>query len=135
MSFDPHIQIIIDFVVGGSVQYRLNDTFPDATTAKRILAETVAIVEKLHNVNIIHGDLSFSNILIDKNGHFVLTDFAFSTQSSDKDASKCDWNRLYYMCYRLFAQPKRNKNEFSVMKLLGRMTDAHIQGDFDFITI
>lgn len=107
----------------------MNDKYPDAKTAKQILAEIVVLIEKLHNANIIHRDLSLSNILIDQNGHFVLTDFAFSTQSVDADASKCDWDRLYYMCYRLFTAPKRNKNEFDVMKLLRNMSDAQLPGN------
>lgn len=100
----------------------------DAITIKRILAEIVIAIEKLHKVNVSHNDLSFANIVIDNDGHLLLTDFGLSKMLSDDESSRFDWNRLAAMCYYIFPYPIRGEHQFDIAKMLENMTDAQLPG-------
>lgn len=66
-----------DFASGGSLLSTLNQLKdrPDANTAKLILAETVSIVEQLHANGFLHLDLQSVNLLIQSDGHILLTGY------------------------------------------------------------
>lgn len=101
---------------------------PDAITAQLILAEIVMLIEKLHKTNILHGDLHPGNFVIDSNGHLLMTDFGRAETLSSDDITSVDWNRIYYMCFQLFAKPKRDKTEIDLIRMLRTMTTAQLPG-------
>lgn len=117
---------IVDFIPGGSVSDKIFNNPPAPQTTKIILAEIVIALEKLHRVNIVHGDLCFSNILVDSDGHLTLTDFGVSQLHSDNSATKKDWSDLSDMTCHLFPNPIHDDNERSVMKMLADLTDAQL---------
>lgn len=95
-----------------------------------------AVIEKLHRAKIIHGDICLSNILIDGNGHFVLTDFAFAKRFTNNNASNVDWEFLSYACRNIFSQPIYDDNQISVIEMLEYLTDAQLPGEqFAFLLI
>lgn len=121
----------LDLATGGNLYKKIDSAKPDAATVKIILAEIVNAVETLHTSGIFHGDLKSANILIDRNGHLMFTDFGLSKQASDdqwEKACKNDFVYLSSMCYSLFSDPTRNKDELSLIRLLQNMTDDQMPG-------
>lgn len=116
---------MIELGIGGTVRQRLR-TNPDAATTQLILAIVVSLVERIHYENFAHGDISFSNILLDSNGRFILTDFGYSKIISDDKDSKYDWKSISQMCDELFSHP--NDSEWSVRNMLRNMSDALLPG-------
>lgn len=86
-------------------------------------------VAKVHSVGVLHHDLGFQNILIDNDGHLILTDFGDSERFSDDDASNEDWNSLCNRCYELFPNPIYDKKQKSVIEMLKTMTDSQLSGN------
>lgn len=120
-----------DLATGGTLYKRIDSVKPDVATVKIILSEIVNAIETLHTSGIFHGDLKSANILIDRNGYLMVTDFGLSKRASDdqwEKASKNDFVYLSSMCYALFSDPTRNKNELSLIRLLQDMTDKQMQG-------
>lgn len=115
-------------MTGGNVKNKIKANPPDAATTKLILAEIVCAIEQLHNANVLHGDLTFQNILIDGNGHFVLIDFGQSKRLSRIGASKLDWQYLSFMCCELFSYPYQDENQITLVELLKNMTDKQLNG-------
>lgn len=115
-------------MTGGEVQQRLFDKTPNETTAQLILAEIITLIEKLHNANIFHRDLSYSNVLIDSDGHFILTDFGFSSRRTNND-SFVDWNKLPGMCRQLFPTNIIEQHQRSLIELFENVTDSRLSGE------
>lgn len=119
---------LIDFGIGGSLESRLEASMPDTITAKLILAEIVSSIEQFHKANILHADLHPGNFLLDAKGHLLLTDFGCARPIVNDDATNLDWNRIYYMCFQIFAKPKREEKEISLIRMLKSMTTRQLPG-------
>nr|AHZ63872.1 phototropin [Pilularia globulifera] len=82
-----HICLVTDFCPGGEL-FLLLERQPmkvfSEDTAKFYLAEIVVALEYLHCQGIIYRDLKPENVLLQKNGHVVLTDFDLSFITSCK---------------------------------------------------
>uniref|UniRef100_A0A126WZC5 non-specific serine/threonine protein kinase n=1 Tax=Asplenium platyneuron TaxID=210162 RepID=A0A126WZC5_9MONI len=76
-----HVCLVTDFSPGGEL-FLLLDRQPSKVfseeTAKFYLAEIVIALEYLHCQGIIYRDLKPENVLLQKDGHIVLTDFDLS---------------------------------------------------------
>lgn len=121
----------LDLGMGGSLYSRVSTKAPDVLTAKLILAEIVIAVEELHRLNIIHGDLNTKNIVIDGDGHLILTDFGFAEKHPDEEwpsKSKRDWEYLSSICYSMFCRLKRDEIMQSLIHMLRNMTDIQLPG-------
>lgn len=116
-------------MTGGDVQNRLFDQTPDESTARLILAEAIILIEKLHSANIFHRDLSFGNILIDGDGQFVLTDFAFSSRRTNND-SHVDWNKFPGLCRQVFPANITDQHQISLIELFENVTDSRLPGKY-----
>lgn len=106
----------------------MNIERPDSVATQLILAEIITAIDEIHKADVIHSDLSLSNILIDSEGHILLADFGLSDIKSENDDSRSDWKALSSMCNDLFSFSTRNKNELSLIKMLDDMTDAQLSG-------
>lgn len=65
--------IVMDYIEG----FRVKDVFNDLETKerKKLCREMGDIIAKLHENGMIHGDLTTSNMILDKNGKMFLIDF------------------------------------------------------------
>ena len=63
-------------------------TFP-ITTTLFYLTEIISAFSYLHSLNMVYKDLKPQNILLDKDGHIVITDFGFSKKVSDRTWTLC----------------------------------------------
>nr|AML76696.1 putative LOV domain-containing protein [Azolla sp. BC-2016] len=117
-----HVCLITDFCPGGEL-FLLLERQPmkvfSEDTAKFYLAEIVIALEYLHCQGIIYRDLKPENVLLQKNGHVVLTDFDLSFITSCKPQvinpprppGKRRKNRLVPPPF-FVAEPVSNSNSF-----------------------
>lgn len=101
---------------------------------KLILAEIITAIETLHKVNVRHGDISPHNVLINSDGHLLLTDFGWSKWSDDYFSHMFnDWGRLPRLCNRSFSE--QLQNEQGLIELFGTMEDEQIPGKSFLINV
>lgn len=73
------LYLVTDFVQGGELFTHLHREEKFSEPAVRFyISEIVVALEQLHDSNIVYRDLKLENILLDKEGHIVLTDFGFA---------------------------------------------------------
>lgn len=91
--------LFTDYVSGGELFTHLykNEHFTE-DEVRIYIAEVVLALEQLHKLGIIYRDIKLENILLDANGHIVLTDFGLSKElhgSNERAYSFC--GTLEYM--------------------------------------
>jgi len=80
------VYLVMDLITGGDLGYHLNHKVKFGEKAiKTVVAELVLALEHLHNCGIIYRDLKPENVLMDEEGHAVLTDFGLSKQLGDEE--------------------------------------------------
>mmetsp|Transcript_13186 Transcript_13186/g.11268 ORF Transcript_13186/g.11268 Transcript_13186/m.11268 type:complete len:324 (+) Transcript_13186:505-1476(+) len=76
---DENLYLVMDYISGGDLggiiakKVRLNENI-----ARIYAAEVILAIEALHEKNIVYRDLKPENLLVDKDGHLVLTDFGLA---------------------------------------------------------
>ncbi|XP_066280404.1 ribosomal protein S6 kinase alpha-5-like [Branchiostoma lanceolatum] len=78
---DAKLHLVMDYISGGELFTHLyqREYFTEAEV--RVYAgEVVLALEYLHKLGIIYRDIKLENILLDKEGHVVLTDFGLSKE-------------------------------------------------------
>lgn len=113
-----------EFAAGGSLASRIKKNPLNVTTTKLILAELISAIESLHKANISHSDISRFNILIDSDGHLVLTDLAYSGPLSN--GGLYDWKCIYEFRERVF--PKEILEELDIFQMFETMKDDKLPG-------
>lgn len=73
-------------------------------------------------------DIQTDNILINSDGHLVLSDFGMAKRFQHNNETNKDWIFLYDMCGELFVYPIRNENEENVKEMFYKMTDLDLPG-------
>lgn len=75
-----------DYVSGGELFTHLyqRDHFPESAV-KIYVGEIILALEHLHKLGIIYRDIKLENVLLDSDGHIVLTDFGLSKEFSRND--------------------------------------------------
>ena len=73
---DTHLNILLEFVPGGSLRHIL-DNFGSLSEGAimRYLRQILAGLNYLHSINIVHSDIKCANILVTEKGEVKLTDF------------------------------------------------------------
>uniref|UniRef100_G3QA73 non-specific serine/threonine protein kinase n=1 Tax=Gasterosteus aculeatus aculeatus TaxID=481459 RepID=G3QA73_GASAC len=87
------LHLILDYVSGGEMFTHLyqRDHFPE--DAVRIyIGEIILALEHLHKLGIVYRDIKLENILLDSEGHVVLTDFGLSKEFLEEE------ERTYSFC-------------------------------------
>jgi serine/threonine protein kinase len=95
----PHIVAVLDYGEDGSASYLVMERLPGHTLrdeiaggplpTQRVVAltgETLTALGAAHKCGVLHRDIKPSNILLDENGHAVITDFGIA-KSFDAPAS------------------------------------------------
>lgn len=103
-------------------------------TAKLILAEIITAVETMHKAKIVHGDVSRFNILVDTEGHVVLTDFGWAHWKSGASNELSDWERFPRVCSFLFSKQFQDENE-DFIKKFNHLKDKQLPGKSSLINV
>ncbi|XP_052742668.1 ribosomal protein S6 kinase alpha-5 isoform X1 [Bicyclus anynana] len=78
---DAKLHLILDYVAGGELFTHLYQREHFHENEVRIyIAEIILALEQLHKLGIIYRDIKLENILLDAEGHIVLTDFGLSKE-------------------------------------------------------
>ncbi|KAJ0170454.1 hypothetical protein K1T71_013825, partial [Dendrolimus kikuchii] len=78
---DAKLHLILDYVAGGELFTHLYQREHFKENEVRIyIAEIILALEQLHKLGIIYRDIKLENILLDAEGHIVLTDFGLSKE-------------------------------------------------------
>lgn len=73
------VYLVMDFAGGGELMFHLRREAMLSEDAGRFYAaELLIALESLHDVNIVHRDIKPENVLLDNEGHLVLTDFGLA---------------------------------------------------------
>lgn len=78
---DSKLYLILDYIAGGELFTHLyqHENFP-VDQVRIYIAEIVLAMEQLHKRNVIYRDIKLENILLDADGHIVITDFGLSKE-------------------------------------------------------
>ncbi|KAJ6233772.1 non-specific serine/threonine protein kinase [Anaeramoeba flamelloides] len=76
---ENYLYLIMDYIAGGDMMtYLIKREILSEEETKFYIAETLIAVSNVHKMGFIHRDLKPDNLLLDKDGHIVLTDFGLS---------------------------------------------------------
>uniref|UniRef100_A0A8C6LS50 non-specific serine/threonine protein kinase n=1 Tax=Nothobranchius furzeri TaxID=105023 RepID=A0A8C6LS50_NOTFU len=88
------LHLILDYVSGGEMFTHLYQRDHFSEEAVRIyIGEIILALEHLHKLGIVYRDIKLENILLDSEGHVVLTDFGLSKEFLEEDKG-----RTYSFC-------------------------------------
>ncbi|XP_002021231.2 chromosomal serine/threonine-protein kinase JIL-1 [Drosophila persimilis] len=80
------LYLVLDFAKGGELFTHLYHAEQfDEARVRVYIAEVVLAVEQLHQLGIIYRDIKLENILLDGDGHIVLSDFGLSKILSEEN--------------------------------------------------
>eukprot|EP01129_Flabellula_baltica_P006643 TRINITY_DN2503_c0_g1_i1.p1 TRINITY_DN2503_c0_g1~~TRINITY_DN2503_c0_g1_i1.p1 ORF type:complete len:496 (+),score=97.24 TRINITY_DN2503_c0_g1_i1:24-1511(+) len=85
---ENNLYLILDFVNGGELFHHLElaDRFDDDRT-RFYAAEIILAIEYLHRKGVLYRDLKPENVLLNANGHVVLTDFGLSKELAEDEST------------------------------------------------
>ncbi|XP_066911024.1 ribosomal protein S6 kinase alpha-5-like [Clytia hemisphaerica] len=93
---EAKLHLIMDYVNGGELFTHLyNREHFTEEHAKFYTAEVGIALDFLHKLGIIYRDIKLENILLDKDGHIVLTDFGLSKEFTPQEQND---GRAYSFC-------------------------------------
>jgi len=102
--------LILDFCPGGDLGRLLSKKRRLPEEIVRIyVSEIVLGIEALHSKNIIFRDLKPDNVVLDKDGHALLTDFGLSRQGIDTNFAKSFCGSVAYLAPEMLAKAGHNK--------------------------
>lgn len=92
---DAKLHLILDYVSGGELFTHLYQREHFSESQVRIyIGEIILALEHLHKLGIIYRDIKLENILLDAQGHIVLTDFGLSKEFLPHETEQ----RAYSFC-------------------------------------
>lgn len=123
---NPHYILIPYFK--GKTFFQLSNTLPWFDVVV-IWIGVARAIEKLHALDIIHGDIKSDNIIVEENSHAKLIDFGFSMKAGDtrilrftkQEKKECTQYPLEFFCHtRITAEKNQDWYE------LGRLFDLFV---------
>jgi len=88
--------IIMNFIQGKLLRDVLNQELLSDVEEKRVLMRVGMEIAKLHNINICHGDLTTSNIILSENNNIpVLIDFGLGNMNAKLEEKAVDLEMFY----------------------------------------
>ncbi|CAG9314529.1 unnamed protein product [Blepharisma stoltei] len=90
---ETHIQLVLDYIKGGSLLARLHNEGPlSEKQSRKFMKKLLELLVYLEDSSIIHRDIKLENILLlseKSTSHFKLIDFGFSGYLKDKETAYC----------------------------------------------
>ncbi|GIY65281.1 ribosomal protein S6 kinase alpha-5 [Caerostris extrusa] len=78
---ESKLHLVLDYISGGELFTHLyNRECFNEDEVRLYIAELILALEHLHKLGIIYRDIKLENILLDENGHILLTDFGLSKE-------------------------------------------------------
>ncbi|RKP38984.1 putative RAC-beta serine/threonine-protein kinase-A, partial [Dimargaris cristalligena] len=78
---EGHLFLVLDYLPGGDIATQLARYYRFSEERSRFYAAEILLgLEELHRMGIVYRDLKPENMLIDRHGHILLTDFGLSKQ-------------------------------------------------------
>lgn len=105
------LYLVLDYCAGGNLtSYILRQRYFSEPIAKFYLCEIILALEELHNNGIIYRDLKPDNVVIDADGHAMLTDFGLSKQGvSDNISAKSFCGSIAYLAPEMIRRKGHGK--------------------------
>lgn len=86
------VYLVMDFASGGELMFHLRrEAMLSEEAARFYAAELLIALESLHEMDIIHRDIKPENVLLDSNGHLVLTDFGLAKEIGGLEDQAHSW--------------------------------------------
>ena len=82
-EYDTRYYIVMPFMEGGTLRARIRQSPLSLTEACRALKDIADALDYIHQQGIIHRDIKASNVLLDAQGRYYLSDFGVARISSD----------------------------------------------------
>lgn len=104
---------------------------PDAATGQRVMAEVLTAVLSVHSFNVVHRDLQRVNMVIDSDGHLLLTDFGISDwMTNEKFVGEDPRGMIIFLEHNILPKPIIDEIHIDLIKTLKNMTNAQMPGKF-----
>uniref|UniRef100_A0A8C1GIG6 non-specific serine/threonine protein kinase n=1 Tax=Cyprinus carpio TaxID=7962 RepID=A0A8C1GIG6_CYPCA len=101
---DTKLHLILDYVNGGELFTHLVQRVRFKEQEVTLYSgEIVLALEHLHKLGIVYRDLKLENILLDSNGHIVLTDFGLSKEFHEVERAYSICGTIEYMAPEIVA--------------------------------
>jgi len=88
----PESSIIMEYIDGVQVKQHINKI--SRNDREKICLKIGEIIGKLHKENLVHGDLTTSNMILDNQGTIFLVDFGLGEKSVELEAKGVDLHLL-----------------------------------------
>jgi ankyrin repeat protein/tRNA A-37 threonylcarbamoyl transferase component Bud32 len=104
--------LILDYCPGGDLgQLIQREGYLSEEQAKVYMAEVLLALEDLHSSDIIFRDLKPDNVVIDHNGHALLTDFGLSKEGIyDNKSATSFWGSVAYLAPEMLKRQGHGKS-------------------------
>lgn len=87
---DARLFMVMEFAAGGEIYSRLRALGKfNNDEARFYTGELVMVLEHLHEMNVMYRDIKPENLLVDAEGHLVVTDFGFAKVVTDRTFTVC----------------------------------------------
>ncbi|KAK4522105.1 DNA-directed DNA polymerase [Mucor velutinosus] len=82
---NANIGMVLEYAQGGELfEYIFRQRYLKEQEACRLFSQLISSVHYMHQKNIVHRDLKLENILLDRHGNLIVTDFGFANQFTPK---------------------------------------------------
>lgn len=111
---DAKLHLIMDYICGGEMFTHLYRMGPFSESQARLYVSEVALaLGHLHSLGIVYRDIKLENLLLDRDGHVVLTDFGLSKEMLPEQVTHSYCGTVEYMAPEII-QGGREGHDFVV---------------------
>jgi ribosomal protein S6 kinase alpha-5 len=95
---DAKLHLIMDYICGGEMFTHLYRMGPFSEPHTRVyVSEVTLALGRLHSLGIVYRDIKLENLLLDREGHVVLTDFGLSKEMLPEQVTHSYCGTVEYM--------------------------------------